>query len=146
MGKRPGWKGGSRRPGGKLRGISASGGSTAEERALWRLAWGLPDTVPYEGWSDPRPLPPDQPCRKCEVSTRWWIEAEMPHRYWRCCSCQPAPDNLRIRHWTLNDPVDAAERDAIADAAPERHAVPASGKGKWLNELGLNNDEEDEWK
>jgi hypothetical protein len=50
---------------------------------------------------------------------------------------------IRIRHFTIDDPVDAAERDAIADEAPERNPKPATGEGVWLDEP--NQPKQDEW-
>jgi hypothetical protein len=85
----------------------------------------------YVGWSDPLPMPPGEPCKPCLGGIRFWTEAETPHKGWRCCNCHPAPATVRIRHWTIDDPVDAAERDAIADEAPERQHTPVTTQDNW---------------
>jgi hypothetical protein len=105
---------------------------TPQALARWRRAWEIGPEMQYVGWSDPLPMPPGEPCQPCGGGIRFWTELGQPHLGWRCCNCHPAPDVIRIRHFTLDDPVDAAERDAIADEAPERNPKPAGG-GVWLD-------------
>ena len=102
--------------------------------ARWKRAWDHPPQRLYLGWIDPFPMPPKEPCRPCGGGIRFWTEQDLPHRGWRCCNCHPAPATVQIRHWTIDDPVDAAERDAIAAEAPERQPRPAQG-GVWLDEI-----------
>jgi len=117
--------------------------ATPRQVAAWRRAWEIGIEMTYVGWADPLPMPPVEACKPCLGGIRFWTEAEPPHHGWRCCNCHPAPDNIRIRHWTIDDPVDAAERDAIADEAPERHQ-PSRGEGVWLDEPETEQ-KEDDW-
>ena len=117
---------------------------TEEDRARWRLAWGLGSDMLYTGNIDPLPMPPGEPCAACQGNL-WWIEAELPHRAWRCNNCKPAPADLPIKHWTLNDPVDSAERDAIANEAPERHNRQAGAAMAESADDNASTPKEDEW-
>ena len=116
--------------------------ATDAEVARWKLAWGHPESRLYLGWIDPFPMPPGEPCKPCGGGIRFWCEDEAPRRGWRCCNCHPAPPQVMIRHWTIDDPVDAAERDAIAAEAPERKPQAATGGGVWLDEPETK---EDDW-
>lgn len=116
--------------------------ATDAEVARWKLAWGHPQSRLYLGWIDPFPMPPGEPCKPCGGGIRFWCEDEDPRRGWRCCNCHPAPPQILIRHWTIDDPVDAAERDAIAAEAPERKPRTATGGGVWLDEPETK---EDDW-
>jgi hypothetical protein len=119
--------------------------ATPRQIAAWRAAWEIGPEMTYVGWADPLPMPPTEACKPCGGGIRFWTELAIPHQGWRCCNCHPAPDTIRIRHWTLGpDFIDAAERDAIADAAPERHPTPAKGEGIWLDEPETTKTE-DEW-
>ena len=118
--------------------------ATPRQVAAWQKAWEIGIEMTYVGWADPLPMPPVEACKPCLGGIRFWTEAELPHKGWRCCNCHPAPDNIRIRHWTIDDPVDAAERDAIADEAPERHIKPSRGEGVWLDEP-TTDQKEDDW-
>jgi hypothetical protein len=109
----------------------ASVKATPKEIARWRRAWEIGEEMTYVGWSDPLPMPPGEPCKPCLGGIRFWTEAETPHKGWRCCNCHPAPATVKIRHWTIDDPVDAAERDAIADEAPERRHTPVTTQDNW---------------
>lgn len=109
--------------------------ATPRQIAAWRAAWEIGPEMTYVGWADPLPMPPTEECKPCGGGIRFWTELAIPHQGWRCCNCHPAPDTIRIRHWTLGpDFIDAQERDAIADEAPERHPAPATGEGIWLDE------------
>lgn len=129
--------------------------ATDAEVARWKLVWGHPESRLYLGWIDPFPMPPGKPCKPCGGGIRFWCEDEAPRRGWRCCNCHPAPPQIMIRHWTIDDPVDAAERDAIAAEAPERISGAASaalerkprtatGGGVWLDEPETEQ-KEDDW-
>ena len=119
--------------------------ATPRQVAAWRRAWEIGIEMTYVGWADPLPMPPVEACKPCLGGIRFWTEAEQPHKGWRCCNCHPAPATIRIRHWTLGpDFIDAAERDAIADMAPERHPAPATGEGIWLDEP-TENPKEGDW-
>lgn len=117
---------------------------TPQALARWRKAWGIGLDMQYVGWADPLPMPPAEACKPCGGGIRFWTELAPRHLGWRCCNCHPAPDTIRIRHFTLDDPIDAAERDAIADEAPERHPRPAKGEGIWLDEPETEQ-KEDDW-
>ena len=118
--------------------------ASPRDLARWRKAWEIGPEMQYVGWSDPLPMPPGEPCKPCGGGIRYWTELGAPHLGWRCCNCHPAPDMIRIRHFTIDDPVDAAERDAIADEAPERNPTPAKGEGIWLDEP-TENPKEGDW-
>ena len=105
--------------------------ATDAEVARWNRCWEFKRPRIYLGWIDPFPMPPNTPCKPCGGGIRYWCEEEDPRRGWRCCNCHPAPPTVKIRHWTIDDPVDAAERDAIANEAPERNPTPATGV--WLD-------------
>jgi len=115
-----------------------------DDRARWRAAWGLPVGTIYLGAMDSRPMPPGKPCHACQ-GERWWIEAQEPHFRWRCCNCLPAPDHLRIKHWIIDDPAGAAELDAIADEAPERHTHSADAAMAHSVGDTVTTPKEDDW-
>ena len=91
--------------------------ASEHEVERWRKAWGHPTTRLYLGWIDPFPMPPGTPCKPCLGGIRFWCEAELPHREWRCVACHPAPAGLAVRLYEIDEAAEAAERQRIEDAA-----------------------------
>ena len=104
----------------------ASVRATAREIERWRKAWGIGPEMHYVGWADPLPMPPGTACKPCLGGVRFWTEAEVPHKGWRCVTCHPAPAGMAVRLYEIDETAEAAERQRIEDAAtPKPQPKPA---------------------
>ena len=91
--------------------------ATPHEVERWRKAWGIGADMAYVGWADPLPMPPGAACKPCLGGLRFWTEAEVPHKDWRCVTCHPAPAGIATRLYEIDEAAEAAERKRIEDAA-----------------------------
>lgn len=100
----------------------------------WRKAWGHPASRLYLGWIDPFPMPPGTPCKPCLGGTKFWTEAESPHRDWRCVTCHPAPSGVATRLYEIDEAAEEAERqriEAAAKPAPPQPKAPVTTSDNW---------------
>lgn len=112
----------------------ASKRASAFEVGRWRKAWDHPASRLYLGWIDPFPMPPGTPCKPCLGGTRFWCEAETPHRDWRCVACHPAPAGLAVRIYEIDVQAEEAERARIEAAQappPARPKEPVTTQDNW---------------